>query len=200
MTGSRARWTLATGAVVVFAVGAVLLATDVGRPADPHATPDPCALLGDDTVAELLGAHTTTERSEPFGAPTWRPLSRGEERVRCVWAVDPDDILAGRLRLDVERYHSAQFHLGRRGANRAAATYDAVRDQLCSYPVQVDTGPTQACVRTEQSLDLLMVDENLWVNIHFVRPLSGPSPGPSDELATRLTDEVTARLSGASGR
>lgn len=185
----RRPWWLGAGAalVVVLALAAWVLVTDVGAPDDPLSTPEPCDLLSADTVRDLIGQEVPGQRSGTRG--TWRPLHR-EERVTCEWTASGRGILAGHLSVAVDHHHSTQFGLGPTGTRRAQEFLDDYRPR-CYTTLPVDQG--QACARSSDPLDLTLQLENLVVRILY-RRLSGVPVRTPDVLATALADEVASAL------
>lgn len=189
------RWVLAGGGGLALVLGfaAWVVFTDVGAPDDPYpAAPEPCELLSDDTVDSLVG-QAFGERSEPYGLPGWRPLQRGDEHLRCEWRSDEDEVVFGRLQVEVATYHSPQFGLGRSGPESAQLVFEETRHRGCAYELSGED--EAACAQSvEPPLRLTVQRENVIVQVAFTPEVDRIDEWDSEQAVVGLVDEVMSRL------
>ena len=183
----------AVAAAVLAVLAAWVLVTDVGAPQDPFpSSPHACDLVSDEMVADLVGS-ASSRTSEPVGGSGWRPLYRGADRMRCEWA-DPDEPLARRLQVEVERHHSTQFRLGRTGSQRAEASFEASSGHAhCPDELAVERG--RACASSGPAAAVTVLRDNVVVRVSHIH-IGGSQDGrlTPDQLGPALVEEVMSRL------
>jgi hypothetical protein len=207
---TRMRWQrlaiAVAGMAALLVLATLVVFTDVGVPRDRYTSPpDPCELVHEPTVRELVG-DITLDASFAGGSPP-APPKRGltrEAAVRtCTGATT--EATGGSLTAFAYRFYSTQFRLGRDGEARAADQFtidnELFRDQYrsgCSYDLRSDRGDVCG-MHEEGSLRLHVQRANLLVSISIRFPASVREPPGSrlEVLMAALTEEVLSELDNA---
>lgn len=210
------RRSLAAGGATIGAlllVAVAVLAFDVGTSRSHYpSAPDPCRLLSDETVRELVTDPVTTSRSDRAGRPRWfEPHHETEHRVCSLngpgFDLDRDGRMEASIRVSVNRYTDTQLDLGPTGVERAQERYDRTRDGLRAHEqaeclASVKDSRADVCgvpSHLRDGFTLLIRRENVYVSVSFDGGLvraSGPVAAaeyPDPWLEQRMT-EATSRI------
>ena len=190
------------------------LVTNVGTGGGHYrSAPDPCQLLSDETVSELITEPLHTSQTDRAGGPRWFEPHYQAERRACTltgqrFSTDRDGQTEASIRIAVNRYTDTQLGLGPTGVERAQQLYRQTRDELREHEqaeclAAVTDARAEVCgvpTRQRNGFTLLIRRENAYVHVGFDGGLvsdGGPVTGAEYDdrwLEQRMADATSQIL------
>jgi hypothetical protein len=197
----RWRWAFAGGAgAVIIGLVAWPLLTYVGIPEDRYSSaPDPCQLLSDQTLQELIGSTESVREIDSTDLPGGSAVGlthRSRQRACLLDGVGAaNEARESSVDLTVYWYSSTQLNLGPSGEERAERHFDLnletreLGEAECSYLPRDNRTNVCGTQYSRFGANVFIHRENLYVVVSFSSvPATNPYELPGGWLEERMVD------------